>query len=113
MTTYDYQDIDEVYDWVDRLTNADLKAKMTANEEDFKKIVTIAKATAEGEVVDSAYRANGDGSVKVIAFIRQEIRDAEHKGFKIDEKWATLVQVEDAGTWLVDKVDLSNVPSAE
>jgi Mce-associated membrane protein len=112
MTSYDYQDLDEVYDWIDRLTNADLKAKMTANEEDFKKVVTIARATAEGEVVDSAYRANEDGSVTVIAYIRQEIRDAEHEGFKTDEKWATLVLVEDGGTWLVDDVDLSNVPSA-
>lgn len=110
MTTYEHSDLDEVYDWVDRLSDDELKDRMTANEETFKKIVRLSKATAEGEVVDSAYRANEDGSVTVIAFVRQEISDAESEQPKLDEKWATLVLEEESGGWMVSDVQLSNIP---
>lgn len=110
MTTYEHTDLDEVYDWVDRLSDDELKDRMTANEDTFKKIVRLSKASAEGEVVDSAYRANDNGSVTVIAFVRQEIRDAESEQPKLDEKWATLVLEEESGEWMVADVQLSNIP---
>lgn len=110
MTTYQYTDLDEVYDWVDRLADDELRDRMTANEDTFKKIVRLSKASAEGEVVDSAYRTNEDGSVTVIAFVRQEIRDAESEQPKLDEKWATLVLEDRSGEWLVSDVQLSNIP---
>lgn len=110
MTTYEHTDLDEVYDWVGRLSDDELKDRTTANEDTFKKIVRLSNATAEGEVVDSAYRANEDGSVTVIAFVRQEIHDAESDEPKIDEKWATLVLAEESGEWMVSDVQLSNIP---
>lgn len=110
MTTYDHTDLDEVYDWVDQLSDDELKDRMSANEDAFKKIVRLSKASAEGEVVDSAYRANEDGSVTVIAFVRQEISDAEADEPKLDEKWATLVLEEQSGEWRVSDVQLSNIP---
>jgi len=110
MTTYDFRELDDEYAWLDRLTDADLRARMEERVADIGEVITAGKVTARGTVERSAYRANEDGSVTVIAFVRQRITDRSNDGRKLEEQWATLTMVRDAGDWLVDDIELSDVP---
>lgn len=110
MTTYDYRELEDEYGWLDQLTNAELRAQMEERVADIEKVVRVGKVTAKGSVERSGYRANDNGSVTVIAFVRQQITDRSNEGRKLEEQWATLTMVDDGGDWLVDDIELSGVP---
>lgn len=112
LSTYDYQDLDELYDWLDQIADENVRESMSASQDDFTEIVRQSQATAQGEVVDSAYRANSDGSVTVLAFVRQTITDQQSTGYRLSEQWATLVLKPGDDGWAIHKVDLADVPQA-
>ena len=112
MTTYDYTSVDETYDWLDQLTNSDVKKGLEANQDKLEKIVRIGKVTAKGEVQESAYRPGADGSsVVVVAFVHQTITDktGQHKS---EDHWATLTMVpgDTESGWMAQDVQLSGIP---
>ncbi len=115
MTTYSVDDIDTTFDWLDRLASDDLRQKVLPNSKKFLKIIRVAKVQAVGEVRESAYRAVDANTAVVLAFVHQEIIDAQNRQPKVEEQWATLTLVRDGADaeWLVDDIELSTVAGPE
>jgi hypothetical protein len=112
MTSYDYRQVDHTYDWLDQLTNSDVKTNFAKSEDKIERLVRIGKVVAKGEVEESAYRPGADGkSVVVVAFVHQTITDGSDNQ-KTEDQWATLTMVpgdSDSG-WLAANVQLSGIP---
>lgn len=106
MTTYDYKTIDDDFEWIDQITDPDLHARMTKNVKSLTRIIRSSKATAKGEVVDAAPRVVDAKNVEVLAFVDQLIKDAEHKGYKVEEQRISMTMVLDEGEWRVGRLDL-------
>lgn len=106
MTTYDYKTIDDDFGWIDQITDPDLHARMAKNVESLTRIIRSSKATAKGEVVDAAPRVVDAKNVEVLAFVDQLIKDAEHKGYKVEEQRISMTMVLDEGEWRVGRLDL-------
>lgn len=113
MTTYDYKHVDEMYDWLDQLGSSDVKKQTASNATRFEKVVRISKASAEGEVQESASRLGPDDSVVVILFVHQTITEERTGSTKTEDQWATFTMVPgdtDSG-WLAQDIQLSGIPN--
>ncbi len=110
LTTYDYRSLDEDFSWIDEIGTAAFEKRYADNVAALKKIARAAKAMAEGEVVDSAFRTNekNPDQVVVLAFVDQVIRDAEHKGVKIEEQRVLVHMVVEDGDWKVDSFEIKS-----
>ena len=106
MTTYDYKTIDEDFDWIDQITDPNLHERMAKNVKSLSRIIRDSKATAKGEVIDAAPRAVDAKHVEVLAFVDQLIKDAENKGYKVEEQRISMTMVLDDGEWRVGRLDL-------
>lgn len=116
MTTYDYQHLGDTFDWLDQITNADLRKSLGSRKDDLEKVIRLGKVTAEGEVQESAYRPGADDkSVVVIAFVHQTIRDDSHQGAKTEDQWATLTMVpgDSDSRWVAEDIQLSGIPNPD
>lgn len=115
MTTYDYQHVDDMYDWLDQLASSDVKKQTASNEKKFEKIVRLTRASAKGEVQESAYRPGPeDGSVVVILFVHQTITDRTNQK-KTEDQWATFTMVpgQTKSGWVAKDIQLSGVPNPD
>jgi hypothetical protein len=111
MISYDYKDIDDEYSWTKYLGNDELRDTYeTKILPRLAKLIKGTKASAEGEIVESAYNLEDDGKVTVLAFVRQELTDAQHKKGALADQWASLTMVRDGDDWLIDDVDIVSVP---
>lgn len=110
LTTYDYRSLDEDFSWIDEVGTDEFEERYADNVKALKKIAKAAKAVAKGEVVDSAFRADdkNPGEVVVLAFVDQVIRDAEHKGAKVEEQRVLVHMVEVDGEWKVDSFEIKS-----
>ena len=111
MISFDYRDIGDEYDWTKYLGDDELRGEY----EDriiprLTKLIRRTKATAEGEVVQSAYDQLDEDHVDVLAFIRQNLTDVDNKDGVLAEQWASLSMSRDGDGWLIDKVDIVSVP---
>lgn len=110
ITSYDYRELDKEYAWLDSFATDELRTRYADQVPRLKKVIRLSKATAEGEVVQSAYETRSSSEVTVLAFVRQAIRDSVNKRAVIEEQWATLEMVLDDGEWLIGNIDLVTVP---
>lgn len=114
MTTYDYRHLDEAYDWLDELTNSDVKKNFVDHKSDFEKVIRLSKASSKGEVQESAYRPGADGkSVVVVAFVHQVITEHVKNTQKAEDQWATLTMVPDGSGWAAQDIQLSGIPNPD
>jgi len=110
MTSYDYRDLEGSFDWLEVIQDEELRTTLTQNAEQLEEIVARTRAIAEGEIGETAYLAVSDEEARVVAFVRQEIRDTRNKGFRVEEQWVTLTMVRDGAGWAVAGFDFITVP---
>lgn len=110
MTTYSYKDIDDEYSWLDNFASDDLRKRYAKQIPKLKKIIKASKASADGEVKESAYNTIDEDTATVLAFVRQELRTKGQKRTTVEDQWFTLKMVRDGDGWLIDDLDLANVP---
>ena len=111
MISFDYRDIDDEYDWTKYLADDELRSDYEDHiVPKLGKVIARTKATADGEVVQSAYNTVDDDHVNVLAFIRQKLTDVDNKDGVIAEQWASLTMSRDGDGWLVDDIDIVSVP---
>lgn len=110
MTSYDYRDLEADFAWLDAIADEELRSRMEETSGRLQKVIRQSHAIAEGEVVDSAYRAVDENQAVVLAFVRQEIRDTRNRGFRLEEQWVTMTMVRDGDAWAIEKIDLTTVP---
>jgi Mce-associated membrane protein len=109
MTTYDYRTVDDDFTWVeDAGTTAfqDYFAKASTNAIAFIKTV---KASATGEVKDSAAVVEDDEHVRVLLFVDQTITSKGQKDSNTDQPRVTFHMVLQDGQWLVDQVGINDL----
>ena len=112
MTSYDYRQVDDTYDWLDQLSSSEVKDDFEKSEAKLERVIRLGKVVAKGEVQESAYRPGADGtSVVVVAFVHQTITDGSGSQ-KTEDQWATLTMVPgDSGSgWLAQDIQLSGIP---
>lgn len=111
MLSFDFREIGTEYEWTKYLANDELRSDYEDNiAPKSTKVIRRTKATARGEVVQSAYSTGPDDRVVVLAFIRQKLTDVDNKDGVISEQWASLTMVPEGDDWLIDKVDIVSVP---
>lgn len=109
--SFDYGDMDHEYDWTKYLANEELRADYENNiAPKFRKVILKTKATAKGEIQQSAYNIVDEDNVNVLAFVRQRLTDIDNKDGVIAEQWATLSMIRDGDEWLIEKIDIVSVP---
>jgi hypothetical protein len=109
--SFDHRDMEDEYDWTKYLANDDLRSDYEDNiAPKFRKVILRTKATADGEIVQSAYNIVDDDTVNVLAFVRQRLTDVDNKDGVLAEQWASLTMVRDGDGWLIDKFDIVSVP---
>ncbi len=115
MTSYDYREIDDVYDnWTKYLGDKDLKDRYENDViPDLVKVVKLTKTVAVGEVVHSAYNLVDEDHVKVLAYVRQKITSKDDPKGVLDAEWYSITMVRDGDDWLVEKVSPFDVPAPE
>lgn len=111
MISFDHRDLDDEYEWTSYLADSELRADY---EDDIvprlSKVIRRTKASADGEIDQSAYNIVDEETVNVLAFIRQRLTDVDNRDGLIAEQWASLTMVRDDGDWLVGKIDIVSVP---
>lgn len=111
MISFDHRDLDDEYAWTRFLANDELRADY---EDDIvpklRKVIRRTKATADGEVDQSAYNIVDEETVHVLAFIRQRLTDVDNRSGVIAEQWASLTMTRRDGEWLIDEIDIVSVP---
>jgi Mce-associated membrane protein len=110
MLSFDYKDLDDEYVWLDNFSSDELRARFADQVPKLKKVIRKSKASAEGEVVQSAYSTLDSESATVLAFVRQKLKDANNRKGAIEDQWTTLTMVRDGDDWLIDDIDIVTVP---
>ena len=109
--SFDHRKMDGEYDWTKYLADEDLRADYEDSiAPRFRKVILRTKATADGEIEQSAYNIIDDDTVTVLAFVRQKLTDVDNKDGVLAEQWASLTMVRDGDDWLIDKIDIVSVP---
>ncbi|KAA1416363.1 hypothetical protein F0U44_18755 [Nocardioides humilatus] len=109
MLSYDYKSIDDEYSWLDNFTSDELRKRYAQQIPKLKKIIKASKASAQGEVVSSAYNTVDDDSATVLAFVRQVLK-ANGKKSAVEDQWTTLKMVRDGDDWKIDDINIVSVP---
>ncbi len=111
MISFDYRDIDDEYAWTKYLADDELRGDYEDNIiPKLRKVITRTKATADGEIEQSAYNTIDGDTVTVLAFIRQKLTDVDNKKGVLAEQWASLTMGRDGDDWLIDNIDIVSVP---
>lgn len=109
--SFDHRKMDREYDWTKYLADEELRADYEDNiAPKFRKVIKRTKATAAGEIEQSAYNILDEDSVNVLAFVRQRLTDVDNPDGVIAEQWASLTMVRDGDDWLIDRIDIVSVP---
>lgn len=109
MLSYSYKHIDDEYTWLDNLTDEDLRKQYSQQIPKLKKIIKASKASAEGEVVSSAYNTVDEDHATVLAFVRQVLK-ANGKKSAVEDQWTTLDMVREGGDWKIANIKIVTVP---
>lgn len=112
MISYDYREIDDEYEWTRYLADGELRDDYENKIiPKLQKLIRRTKAAAEGEIKDVAYNIVDDDTVKVLAFIRQNLTNVDTpRSGVIDEQWARLTMVRDSDEWLIGDINIVSVP---
>lgn len=109
--SFNHRDIEDEYDWTKYLADDDLRSDYENNiAPKFRKVILKTKATADGEIAQSAYNIVDEDTVNVLAFVRQRLTDVDHEDGVVAEQWASLTMVRDGDDWLIDEIDIVSVP---
>jgi Mce-associated membrane protein len=109
MTTYSFRSVEEDFGWVEDAATEKFRDNFAQGAEAAVTYVKAVRATAVGEVIDSAATAADADHVKVLLFVDQEIRSTEDKGYRLDQSRVAMQMVRQDGDWLVDEVEVVNV----
>lgn len=107
MTTYSHRTVEEDFAWVEDAATE--KFRQNFDGAQALETVKTVRATAEGEVVDSAASVADPDHVKVLLFVDQRIRSDETRGYKLEQTRLTVQMVRQDGQWLLDEVELTNL----
>jgi Mce-associated membrane protein len=113
MTTYSFGTVDKDFAWAEEVGTDRFQENFAGAAEAAITYIKSLKATAVGEVVESAATAIDTDHVKVLLFVDQEIRSQEEKGTRLDQPRVTMQMVREEGLWLVDEVQVNNLISSQ
>lgn len=109
MTTYDHTTVDEDFAWVEEAGTEKFQDFFADASAPAIELIKQVRATAEGEVVESAAVVEDEEHVTVLLFVDQTIASADQDGAKVDQPRVTMQMVEQGGEWLVDEVQVNNL----
>jgi Mce-associated membrane protein len=109
MTTYDYRTVADDFAWVDDAGTERFQAFFGRVSKSAISFIKSVKASATGEVVDSAAAFVDDEHVRVLLFVDQKITSQGSKGAKLDQPRVTMNMVLQDGHWLVDEMQVNDV----
>ncbi len=111
IVSFDHRAMDDEYDWTKYLADDELRADYEDNiAPKLRKVIVRTKATAVGEIEQSAYNIVDDDSVNVLAFVRQRLTDVDNPDGVIAEQWASLAMIRDGDDWQIGRIDIVSVP---
>lgn len=111
MISFDHREIRDEYGWTRYLGDDELREEYEQRIiPRLTKLIRRTRATAEGEVVKSAYDQIDEDHVDVLAFIRQTLTDVDNKDGVVADQWASLSMSRYDDGWLIDKIDIVSVP---
>jgi Mce-associated membrane protein len=107
VTSYDYRELDK--DFADVLDGAtgEFKDQYGGASRTLRQLITDARATAKGTVLDAAVRSASTDEVVVLVFVDQEITNAVSPQPRVDRNRVTMTLTPHDGRWLVQKLELT------
>jgi Mce-associated membrane protein len=109
MTTYDYRTVDDDFGWVDDAGTENFQSYFAGVSKPAIRFIRSVKASATGDVVDSAAVYEDDEHVRVLLFVDQKITSQGHRDAKLDQPRVTMHMVLQHGDWLVDEMQVNDV----
>jgi Mce-associated membrane protein len=109
MTTYDFRTLDADFGWVDELGTDTFQENYLGASEQTRQVITELKASATGEVVDSAPKVLSATEVRVLLFVDQRIRARGSDQVRLDQPRVAMTMVREGDDWLVDTVTIDEL----
>lgn len=106
MTTYDHTTVEEDFAWVTEVGTARFEKDQEATAAPLIPIIKRTKAQAEGTVQRSAATAVSEDEVTVLLFVDQVLGREGTEQTNVDRTRVEMTMVREAGTWLVDEIQL-------
>jgi Mce-associated membrane protein len=106
VTSYDYQNLDRNFaDVLDGATG-EFKDQYTGASRTLRQLISGAKTTSKGTVLDAGIRTQSTDEVVVLVFVDQVITNAVTPQPKIDRTRVVMTLTPHDGRWLVGKLEL-------
>jgi Mce-associated membrane protein len=107
VTTYDHQSIDRAFaDVLDGATG-EFKTQYSGASQALRKLITEARSTSKGTVLDAGIRSASTDEVVVLVFVDQLITNAVSPQPKIDRLRVVMTLTPHDGRWLVERLELT------
>lgn len=107
VTTYDYKTIDRGFaDVLDGATG-EFRGQYDGASRSLRQLITEARSTSQGAVLDAGIRSAEPDRVVVLAFVDQTINNAVSAQPKIDRIRVVMTLTPHDGRWLVEKLELT------
>jgi Mce-associated membrane protein len=107
VTTYDYKTLDKSFaDVLDGATG-EFRTQYDGASRSLRQLITEARSTSQGTVLDAGIRSVDPDRVVVLAFVDQTITNAVSAQPKIDRIRVVMTLTPHDGRWLVEKLELT------
>lgn len=106
VSSYDYRELDDNIAAVLDGSTGEFKEQYAGAEDALRKLVTEAKAVAEGKVLEVGVKSVGEDRAEVLVFVDQSVTEKGVDKPRVDRNRMLLVMQRNDDRWLVSDVHL-------